>query len=250
MLSRLSAARLLLPTLMTLMSLVVLVSLGNWQMNRKAWKDALVAQIAGRTVAAPATLSAVMDGIAAGRDVDYARVAVRGRFLHDREQYYYAPHPKLGPGFHVLTPFEVAAPASPILFVNRGFVREALRDPKTRQPGLLAGETTVTGLVRLQGEKGQFTPANDPARNLWYWRDIPALGAAAMPAGNREILPLVVDAEAEPANPGGWPMGGATEVKLPNRHLEYALTWYGLAAALIAVFGVYAFGRLRARPAD
>lgn len=254
MLSRLRAAGLLWPTAMTLLSLAVLIGLGSWQMSRKAWKDALVAQIAERVKAEPVGLAAVMglftashaDGVA--DVVEYKRLRVTGRFLHDREQYVYAPHPKLGPGYHVLTPFEVAgSAATPILIVNRGYVREDLRGRDTRAAGLVSGETAVTGLVRLQGEKGRFTPPNEPARNLWYWRDIPALGAAAVPKGDRQILPFVLDAEAEPANTGGWPMGGVTQVKLPNRHLEYALTWYGLAGALIAVYGVYAFGRLRSR---
>lgn len=255
MLSRIRAAGLLLPTVMTLVALAVLVSVGNWQMSRKAWKDALVAQIAERVVAAPVELDTVMGLLTASyaeggaaQAVEYKRLRVTGRFLHDREQYVYAPHPKLGPGFHVLTPFDVAgADAAPILIVNRGYVAEAVKERAKRPAGLVAAETTVTGLVRLQSEKGGFTPDNDPARNLWYWRDIQALGVAMLPAKNRRILPFVLDAEAEPANPGGWPKGGVTEVKLPNRHLEYALTWYGLAAALIAVYGVYAFGRLRAR---
>lgn len=254
MLSRLRAARLLLPTAMTLLSLVVLVSLGNWQMSRKAWKDALVAQIAQRVKAEPAGLDAVAgqftashaDGLAAA--VEYTRLKLTGRFLHDREQFIYAPHPKLGPGFHVLTPLAVGGPTPRIVLVNRGYVPEAMKDRAKRAAGLPAGETSVVGLVRLNGEAGGFTPSNEPAKNLWYWRDIPALVRAALPGDERSALPFVVDAEREPANPGGWPLGGTTEIKLPNRHLEYALTWYGLAGALIAVYGVYAFGRLRARP--
>lgn len=254
MLSRFRAAGLWWPTVMTLVSLAVLVSVGNWQMQRKAWKDSLVAQISERVAAAPVDLATVMGLVTAShaegvaKAVEYKRLRVTGRFLHDREQYVYAPHPKLGPGFHVLTPFEVAgADAAPILIVNRGYVSDAVKDRAKRSAGLVTTETTVTGLVRLQGEKGGFTPDNEPARNLWYWRDIQALGAAMVPAKNRRILPFVLDAAADPQNPGGWPKGGVTEVKLPNRHLEYALTWYGLAAGLIAVYGVYAFGRLRAR---
>ena len=65
-------------------------------------------------------------------------------------------------------------------------------------------------------------------------------------AGLPEAVPVFVDAEARPANPGGWPRGGTTVLKLPNRHLEYAVTWFGLAATLIGVFGAFAVARLRA----
>jgi surfeit locus 1 family protein len=59
-------------------------------------------------------------------------------------------------------------------------------------------------------------------------------------------VPFFVDADAEPANPGGFPKGGVTRLTLPNRHLEYALTWYGLALTLVGVYAVFAAGRLRA----
>lgn len=251
MLSRLSAAGLLLPTLMTLAALAVLVALGNWQMGRKIWKDGLVAQIAVRSTAQPAALASVLDGIAARRDVEYTRLSVRGRFHNDREGFLYAPHPRLGPGYHVLTPFEVAEPAArgQILIINRGYVTEALRAADRRKPGLVEGETTVSGLVRMPQQKAAFTPPHDPVQNIWYWRDLGGLMAFAFPAGDRKFVPFMLDADAEPAAEGGWPKGGATEVKLSNRHLEYALTWYGLAAALIGVYGFYAVGRLRARAA-
>lgn len=255
MLSRLRAAGLLLPTIMTLVSLAVLVSLGNWQMSRKYWKDGLVAQIAARSISQPAAPAAVLDDFAARRDVEYTRLSVRGRFHNDGERFLYAPHPKLGPGYHVLTPFEITGPVASghILFVNRGYVSEALRDRDRRKPGLVEGETVVVGLVRMPQAKAAFTPPNQPAQNIWYWRDLSGLMASAFPAGDRKLVPFMLDAEAEPAVGGrpqnAWPKGGATEVKLPNRHLEYALTWFGLAAALIAVYGVYAVGRLRATAA-
>ena len=250
MLSRLSAAKLLLPTVMTLVSLAVLVSLGSWQISRKAWKDALIAQIAARVKAEPVGLDAVLGLYTASQadtqlsGIEYTRLRVTGRFRHDRELFLYAPHPKLGPGYHVLTPLEVTGSPRRVLLVNRGYVTEALKDRAKRPEGVPTGETSVTGLVRLTGEKGGFTPANEPSNNLWYWRDIPALLRAAVPGAEHTALPFMLDAEA-PANPGGWPKGGATEIKLPNRHLEYALTWFGLAGALIAVYGIYALGRLR-----
>lgn len=243
---------LLWPTLLTVLGLAIMLGLGTWQMQRLAWKNGLVAQIEARTKAPPISLEAAMgiysssfaEGVAAA--LEYTRVELKGRFLHDREQYLYSPHPKLGPGFHVLTPFEVAGPAARIMIVNRGFVPESMKQRALRPQGLVEGATTLTGLVRLPAAPGTFTPPNDPARNLWYWRDLPALVAATVPGREREVAPFMIDAEADPANPGVWPRGGATELKLPNRHLEYALTWFGLAATLIAVYLAYVRSR-RAR---
>jgi surfeit locus 1 family protein len=58
-------------------------------------------------------------------------------------------------------------------------------------------------------------------------------------------LPFVVEADVQPAPPGGLPRGGVTRLSLPNRHLEYALTWYGLAATLLGVYSVFSINRLR-----
>lgn len=243
------ASGLLWPTLLTMLGLAILLGLGTWQMQRLAWKDALIAKIVARTSAPPIDFSAALGiytgSFAEGMEdaLEYVRVKVTGRFLHDREQYLYAPHQKLGPGFHVLTPLEISRPLPKFVLVNRGFVPEAFKDRARRTGGLAAGETTLTGLVRMSGEKNSFTPANDPARNLWYWRDLPALISAALPGREREAVLFMVDAQAEPETPGGWPRGGTTELKLPNRHLEYALTWYGLAVTLLVVYLVYVRSR-------
>jgi surfeit locus 1 family protein len=114
-------------------------------------------------------------------------------------------------------------------------------------PGQIEGEIELTGLLRMPSTKGTFTPDNEPQHNLWYWRDLDGLIRATFAAGDRARVPAFVDAEA--AALGGWPKGGATLLELPNRHLEYAITWFGLAAALIAVFAAYTAPRLgRANP--
>jgi len=246
MLSMLSEKRLLWPGAMTLVGLAILVGLGAWQLERKSWKEGLIAAIEARTKAEAVSLADAIGRLGAGEDVEYMRVTARGRFLHDKERYFYAPDAELGPGFHVYTPLEVAGSGS-VLFVNRGFVPEAVKDGAARKAGQLDGETDVTGLVRMPGPKGFFTPENEPQHNLWYWRDIDGLMRSAFGEGKRTAVPLVLEAEA-PA-PGGWPRGGATIVELPNRHLEYAITWFGLAFALVAVFAAYAAPRLsRAKP--
>jgi surfeit locus 1 family protein len=102
----------------------------------------------------------------------------------------------------------------------------------------------VVGLLRHPEPQGTFEPNNEPQKNIWYWRDIDAMADAAGGEPAR-VHRYILDAEADPAPPGSWPKGGTTRLELPNRHLEYALTWYGLAAALVAVFAVFAVGRWR-----
>ena len=185
-------------------------------------------------------------------EIEYRHVSARGRFHHDKEQYLYAPTPA-GPGWYVYTPLEIAR--GQVIWINRGSVPDAKKAPATRPDGQVAGEVEVRGLVRLPARKGPFTPANDASGNLWYWPDIRAMTAAAFPGGSQKptggarrpaVWPLVIEADARPEPPGGLPRGGVTRLNLPNRHLEYALTWYGLALTLIGVYLAFAVSRLRA----
>ncbi len=247
MIERLRAARLLGPTLATVVGLAILLGLGAWQITRKVWKENLISAIESRTKAEPVELLSAYTATHAPQDdaigLEYLRVKVRGHFLHGKERYFYAPDPELGPGVNIYTPFEIAS-NGPVVFVNRGFVPDRLKDPATRSQGQIAGELEVVGLVRQKNLQARFVPDNDPKTNAWYWRDIDALAKSAFPVGTTTVLPMVIDQEAT-ATPAVGPKGGSTIVSLTNRHLEYAITWYGLAATLAAIFAVFAIGRLR-----
>jgi surfeit locus 1 family protein len=244
MLDKLRHAKLVWPTLATFAAFCVLLGLGTWQLERKRWKEDLLAKIAERVAAAPIPLSRAADLMRGGGDVEYMHVSAAGRFHHDKERYLYFPAPA-GLAWHVYTPLEVA-PAR-IIWVNRGLVPDASKGPAARTAGQVAGETVVRGVVRIPQGKTLFTPQNDVAGNLWYWPDIPALTASAFPAGGAvTALPFTIETDAEPPPPGGLPKGGVTRIALPNRHLEYAVTWYGIALTLIGVYLAFAINRVRA----
>lgn len=244
----LNRARLVWPTVATLAALAILLSLGTWQMQRKAWKQGLIDAIAQRVTADPVPLDTATRRWTAGEDLEYLRLTARGRFHHDKERLLYAPG-KDGPGFHVFTPLET--PTGSYLFVNRGFIPDRLKDPSTRTSGQAAGEVEVIGLLRRPSEQGLFTPANEPSHNLWFWRDLDGMAASVLTRDQSKTLPFFLDEQprgSTPAPTATWPRPGVTRLDLPNRHLEYALTWYGLAGALIAVYLAFARGRLRRPP--
>ncbi len=269
MLQRLRKARLFWPTLAALAGLAVLIGLGTWQTERKRWKEDLIARISAGVKADPMLISPAYSAMSAeakrpaGEDMvvvlpEYTHVAVRGRFHHDREQYLYAPTPE-GLGWHVFTPLELVAEPGRVVWINRGLVPDARKAPATRPGGQLQGEVEVRGLVRRPPPMGLFTPVNDTSRNLWHWPDLAAMTRAAFPdasipgpggpdrpSRSAKAWPIFIDADAQPAPPGGLPRGGVTRLDLPNRHLEYALTWYGLAATLAGVYLAFAISRLRA----
>jgi surfeit locus 1 family protein len=242
MLRTIRETRLLWPTVAALAGFAFLVALGNWQMRRLDWKQGLIGSIAERTHAAPVTLALAEERAGLGGDVEYTRVKVDGQLLNDREILLYALDDNYGPGFHVITPLRLADGS--IALVNRGFVPNDLKDPAKRVAGQLTGDVSFTGLLRAADVQTMFVPANDVAKNIWYWRDIDAM-AEALGADAPRVHRYVIDAEANPPAPRGWPKGGVTRLELPNRHLEYALTWYGLAGALVAVYLAFVATRWR-----
>jgi surfeit locus 1 family protein len=242
MLARLRGAGLVWPTAFAAAGLAVLVGLGTWQLERKRWKEGLIARIAARVHTVPVPLARVEELRRNGGDVEYMHVTAAGRFHHDKERYLYVPAAS-GLGWHVYAPLEIA-PAR-FLWVNRGFVPDARKDPATRRAGQVAGDVEVRGLVRMPAARRWFTPDNDPARNVWHWPDLTAMQASAFGEGGTAV-PVTIEADAEPAPPGGLPRGGVTRLALPNRHLEYALTWFGLALTLVGVWAAFAISRLRA----
>ena len=143
------------------------------------------------------------------------------------------------PGYFILTPLETSGGATVI--VNRGFVPQELGDRSRRPDGLVSGEVTITGLMRAPQPRGLCTPADDPRKGIWFTRD-PVTIAADLDL--RRVAPFTIDADASPV-PGRWPEGGHTVVSVPNNHLQYALTWFALALALLAVFVTFARGRIK-----
>lgn len=241
MLKRFKEVGLVGPFVMTLLGLAILVGLGTWQLQRKALKDGLVAMIEARVKAPPVPLEEpLLVAEALGKE-EYRPVTVSGRFRHEDERHVYSIDNGVA-GWDVFTPLETAG--GHLLFVNRGFVPDEFKAPATRRAGQVQGGVAVTGLVRAPGQQGLFVPASDPARNMWYWRDLEGM-IASLSVQDRRVLPFFIDAVAVPANPGGWPKGGATMLNIPNRHLEYVLTWYGLALTLVGVFVAFAVSRLR-----
>ena len=236
---------LLAPGLSALVVLAILLALGTWQLQRMAWKEGLIAQIAARAGAAPVALPPEAEWPAWSPAADeFRRVRVTGRFRHALETRVHG----LAPGDRPGTPFQGAYVLTPLalsdgttVLVNRGFVPTELMEPARRPAGQVAGEAEVTGLMRASELRGLFVPESDPVRGEWFVRDVPAIAAAR---GLARVAPFLVEADATP-NPGGWPRGGQLRLDLPNNHLNYAFTWYGIALCLVGVFSVFARRRLQ-----
>ncbi|MCO5150243.1 MULTISPECIES: SURF1 family protein [unclassified Shinella] len=226
-------------------ALAILLSLGTWQLQRLYWKEQLLSDMAARRIAAPVSLADIEAMAARGEDIEYSPVTVSGVFANNKERHFFATW-RGQTGYHVYTPLQLAD--GRFLFVNRGFTPFEAKEPEMRKQGQLTGLQSVTGLARarLAEKPSSIVPDNDLSKNIFYWKDLDAMAATTGIPADR-LVPFFVDAGDAP-NPKGLPIGAVTQFDLPNNHLQYAVTWYGLAAALVGV-GLFAVLRRKtARP--
>lgn len=217
--------------------LAALVALGSWQVKRLHWKEDLLARINERIAAEPVDLPEMERIYAETGDVEYRPVRVRGSFVHEGERHFFATWQGQS-GYFVHTPLQLAD--GRYIFINRGFVPFDRKEKEDRPESLTVGGVRITGLARkAPAEKpSSIVPDNDIAKNIFYWKDMGAMAeTSGLPEGS-VFLPFYVDADKSP-NPGGLPVGGVTLIDLPNNHLQYAVTWYGLAVALCGVLLVW-----------
>ncbi|MFN6977046.1 MAG: SURF1 family protein [Gemmobacter sp.] len=209
--------RLVFPLLLGLAGAGVLVALGLWQVQRLAWKEAILADITARIEAEPVALPAAPDAIADR----YLPVAVTGRFA-GRDIRVLVSRKGDGAGYRVVAAFE-AADGRRIL-IDRGFLPEAA---KAAPPA--DGPARVAGNLHWPDEVDGYTPPPDTRTGIWFARDLPAMAAAL---GTEPVL--VVAKTVEPADPALDPMPLDTS-GIPNDHLGYAVTWFGLAAVWLGM---------------
>ncbi len=221
--------------------IAVLCGLGSWQLERLAWKEMLVEQVAERTQRAPVSLADVLAKLNSDADVEYIPVTVSGTFDHTKEVYYLTTSDGAS-GWNVLTPLVLADGNR--LIVNRGFVPNPLRDPTTRSAGQVSEPQVLTGLVRtIHLERpNSFVPDNNLDRREFFWKSHSEMVELMNDGINAPVIPIFVDVDETP-NPGGWPKGGATIISFPNNHLQYAFTWFGLALALLGVGSYFLYAR-------
>lgn len=214
----------------------VFVALGTWQVHRRAWKHDLIARVDARVHAEPVDAPArgQWPVVSAAND-EYRRVKLTGTFIEGKSVRVRAST-ELGMGSWLLTPMRLRN--GDVVIVNRGFVSPTWCDGKaTCTPGP-AGETTISGLLRISEPKGAFLQKNQPAADRWFSRDVAAIATAK---GLETVAPYFIDADAA-SSPGrgegnDGPVGGLTVIAFPDNHLMYAITWFGMA--LLTLLGAW-----------
>lgn len=235
-------------SVVSLAAFVVLMMLGQWQLERRTWKLDLIERLEARPKMPPEPLDQLVGGVETSpSEIEFRQGTVTGVFDHAREMPVFGSVGVGQPGYFIFTPLR--RDVGPPVLINRGFVPAVLRDPQKRLEGQVEGTVTITGLVRLGEQQARFIPDNDPETGIWYWRDVAGMAAWA---GLDDALPLYLDAAEEATPPGGVPKAGHTIPRLRNNHLGYAVSWFGMGLGLLIIVGVYHanHGRLGWRPAE
>jgi surfeit locus 1 family protein len=229
-------------TIAVAVALAILCGLGVWQVKRLAWKEALLARIAALQAAPAVPAEPLLERVATGADADFTRVRLDCPGLSSAPflELYAVRGGQAGSRLISACPVRTGRYAS--VLVDRGFVADSVSARPPTAPGDQA-PFTLTGVLRKPDARTFVTPENQPAANHWYWRDLPAMAKAL---GMRAPAPLVLMAETS-TNPGWKALVPAPlPAEIPNRHLEYAITWFGLAGALLAVYAAMLWRRWKA----
>ncbi|MGI4777417.1 MAG: SURF1 family protein [Janthinobacterium lividum] len=236
------------------------VALGTWQVERRAWKLALIERVTQRVNGVPSTLPDFERwSVDEAAGSEYRRVGVAGIFLNDLETLVQATT-DYGGGFWVMTPLQLTD--GHVVLVNRGFVSPERRDRGLRNDGSSASRMpgNVVGLLRQSQPTGSFLRRNDPASERWYSRDVQAIAQARGLVG---VAPFFIDVQdtTRPGNafggeivagtePRKWPVAGLTVIEFHDNHLVYAVTWFALAAMVALATGYVLREDRRRRQAD
>jgi surfeit locus 1 family protein len=228
-------------TVAAAIGLAILISLGVWQVQRLAWKRDLLAHVARLQTASAQPAEGVLDALARGRDVDFTRVKLvcPGLATAPFLELYGLRDGQIGS--RLISACAVATMNYRSVLVDRGFVPDTV---SARPPVEASSQAPVAlvGVLRRPDAPSFVTPANDVAGNRWYSRDIAAMARAL---GAPQPAPIFLFAETS-SNPDWKALAPAPlPAEIPNRHLEYALTWFGLAAALAGVYAALLFRRKR-----
>jgi cytochrome oxidase assembly protein ShyY1 len=235
----------------TLLTLALLIGLGVWQLQRRVEKHALIAQLTERLAAAPEALplAAQWSALTPARD-EFRRVQLSASYESRPDAMVYSAGSAVrtdisGPGTWAFLPARL--PDGGTIVINTGFVQNTMQDRGQEDRAvarLVTGApVTLTGYIRFPESPGTLTPAENLAKRLWFTRDHLAMAKAL---GWGEVAPFYIDLES-PVPASGIPKPGPLEVQLKDDHLQYAITWFGLAGAVLIAFGVWWRGQGRAQ---
>jgi cytochrome oxidase assembly protein ShyY1 len=238
----------------TLLMVALLVGLGVWQLQRRLEKHALIAALTERLMAVPGALRqpSQWSALTPERD-EFRRVSFTATYQSGSDAMVYSSGSAVredisGPGTWAFMPARL--PTGETVAINTGFVQNTMQDRSQQDravtPLITHQPVMLTGYIRFPEAAGTLTPPENLAKRLWFTRDHLAMARAlGWGEGGQKIAPFYIDLEA-PVPSSGIPKPGPLEVHLKDDHLQYAITWFGLAGAVMIAFAVWLRAQRRA----
>lgn len=228
-----------------------LVALGTWQVQRLAWKESLIERVERYLAADPQSAEAILQETEnEPANIDYRPVVINGTYVSDQAVFEFTTHNgQSGWNQFALLQLEQTQPHSNVkyAFINRGFIPFEAKNSWQSVAQVPVGTQTITGLMRVAptSKPGSFMPDNLPSEYTYYWRDLVSM-AGSIRVASAEVASWYVD-EGIPGKMHGqlgkYPISGTTIISFSNNHLQYVVTWYGLALALLGVGGYFLYAR-------
>jgi cytochrome oxidase assembly protein ShyY1 len=236
--------------LFTLIVMAAFIALGVWQLQRRVAKHELIAALTERLAAPPTALPqpAQWSTLNAASD-EFRRVSFTATYAPLPDAMVYSSGSAVrrdaaSPGTWAFLPARL--PGGEMVVIDAGFVENTMQDRAVQDRAakrLVTGEPVMlTGYLRFPEEAGWLTPAENRTKRLWFVRDQHLMASAL---GWGAVAPFYIDLE-QPVPLNGIPRPGPLDVHLKDDHLQYAVTWFSLAGAVLIAFGVWARGRRRA----
>jgi cytochrome oxidase assembly protein ShyY1 len=240
----------------TLLMVALFVGLGIWQLQRRTEKHGLIAVLTERLAASPQALPPPSQWSALKPASDeFRRVRFAATYTQLADAMVYSSGSAVrgdifGPGTWAFLPARLTDGNTVI--VNAGFVPNTMQDRAVEDravaPLITHEPVTLTGYLRFPEAAGVLTAAENIAQRLWFTRDHLAMARAlGWGEGGKQVAPFYIDLE-QPVPASDVPKPGPLEVHLKDDHLQYAITWFGLAIAVVMAFGVWLWGQRRASP--
>ena len=215
----------LVPTIATLLGLVVLLILSGWQIHRLNWKENLISERINRFEGESSNLKSFKTP----SKHEFRKVRINGKFFNDKEMFMPALSKNGNNGFHILVP--ISDEKENFFIFDTGWVPTKKKNQLSRRNNLDSSFSMKEAVIRLPGRKGKFQPDNEPQNNFWFFVD-----TIQMSEYKNLNFEKTFYLEAVNNGPNGFPLGSQTRIYIRNNHLQYAITWFLIACGLLGVY--------------
>ena len=192
--------------------------MGTWQVYRLYLKNNLISDLEKNLKTSSINFNVDIDK-------EYTKVLFKKKDLNTKIFLYHLNKGEIG--FKVIVPYEINS--SLLVLVDKGWIR---KDKINLIKNTLFNDDIIEGYTKKIREKNLFTPNNNIKEDFLYSVEIDNLKKSL----NKNIYPLLI-IQTSKTNKDIIP--NDFEVRLPNNHLQYAITWYGLALFTIIFFLYY-----------